>query len=725
MVSLIQRRFSAAFIALIVWSIVLPPGPPSRAQTPNDCSDPSEPTPEASGPTDISAVSGNQRLSVALNSDATVTVFKWPSPSYYDQIKYRTTDRRERFLGALPNEGAFLGIAWKPQRRAKGWGFDWLRQWRSRQRFTDADTDEVLTTFRNRKLGLIVRVKDLVAPNQDVLLRDVAVERTRASKVRRARVFAFANYNPVFSKAPQAPISDWCTEENNDDGARFVGRDDLIVHERAGVDESTGEASSVAVALALSKPSDGHQVGNDTYQTAGAGMSAYDDSADGGLEGNRSASGQVDAALYEEVALKRGRRARVQVIMAAAETQENATTLVDLARGRSYSTIAAEKRSWWRAWLRGARMPKSAPSVITRMAKRSLISIRQATDAHTGLAVASIATQSPYGVDWVREGAYVNEVLQRAGHPEMVEKHNVRYGQLQATATSKPPGGMTTPSGNWSENYYADGVVGGSAPYEIDSTGLGIWTLWDHFTETGDRAYLISSDVYEAIQRAAHYLTDDAPLGCRDPATELQCPANEEGNPNLSRTLIGAQAAWLGVTSAARAARIKGGVAAEANADRWAGRADELKDAIRQNFFDQACTCYTRDYRTGGTLLWPVRFVAPRSKVAQAQAEENWRHLSRVLRGKEDRGELEVRALLGNAHVWRSGKDLKRLKKGLLWVAKEPTTDETGLLGRSWMVFPPNRRGRLTTMVSQPHIWSHAMFYLAALRTYGSTRWRD
>jgi hypothetical protein len=87
---------------------------PVEAQQPvNECSDPSTPTPEMSGPTDISAVTGNQRLSVALNEKGTITVLKWPSPSYYDQIKYRTTDRGERFDGALPNEGAFLGLAWR------------------------------------------------------------------------------------------------------------------------------------------------------------------------------------------------------------------------------------------------------------------------------------------------------------------------------------------------------------------------------------------------------------------------------------------------------------------------------------------------------------------------------------------------------------------------------------------------------------------------------------
>ena len=76
-VPLIRSRVLGAFLALVLGMLALPWGPVTRAQTTNDCSDPSATTPEASGPTDISAVSGNQRLSVAVNQDATVTVFKF------------------------------------------------------------------------------------------------------------------------------------------------------------------------------------------------------------------------------------------------------------------------------------------------------------------------------------------------------------------------------------------------------------------------------------------------------------------------------------------------------------------------------------------------------------------------------------------------------------------------------------------------------------------------
>ena len=90
------RRGSAGLVSLAlilaaVGALYVPTR--AQAQTAADCYEPNEPTPEKYGPTDISVTTGNQRLSVALNSAGTVTVLKWPSPSFYDQIKYRTTDR--------------------------------------------------------------------------------------------------------------------------------------------------------------------------------------------------------------------------------------------------------------------------------------------------------------------------------------------------------------------------------------------------------------------------------------------------------------------------------------------------------------------------------------------------------------------------------------------------------------------------------------------------------
>lgn len=691
---------------------------PARAQTSSECFDASAETPEAYGPTDISAVSGNGGMSVAVNPVATVTVLKWPSPSFYDQIKYRTTDRAEPRMGALVNEGAFLGVAWRPGSDAE-WDFSWLRSWSSSQGFASDDGDEIVTTYRKRGIGLTVKVADVVAATDDALYRNVTVSRTRSSKVRSVRVISFANFNPVFSKTAQDPTDDWCTEQNNDSGAAYVKGADAIVQERSGTDSSTGQASGAALAMGFTGTSNGHQVGPDSYAGNGTDESAYDDAADGRLSGRNDSTGQTDTALADDISLATRRSGSTTAIIAAAFSREEAISLLKKARSTSATRAQDLKDAWWHSWLKTAQLPKNAPAAVTRLAKRSLIAIRQVTDADRSMIVASIATQAPYGVDWIREGAYINRALERAGHPATVAAHDLRYGQLQSTAADPPQGGPPTPPGNWAQNYYADGVVGGPIIYEIDETGYGIWTLWDHYAQTQSSSYLTQGPVYEAIQRAAHYLSENTPLGCKDPATNLQCVASEGDNETPSQTLVGAQAVWLGLDAATQAAMVRNNEDATANAKTWGTRRDEVADAIVANFFDAECKCYTQDYEVGGAFLWPVGFEPYGSARSDAQAAVNYQHMTRVLSGKETVGRMESKMLLGNAYAWAPSSDIGKVKRGLEWVAKVPTTDRTGLLGEAWMVFPVEG-GRIATMLSQPHAPSHAMFYLAALKAYGA-----
>lgn len=714
-----SRRVPAGLLALVIGAALLGAPAALRAQTTN-CAGSGEP--EDFGPTDVSATSGNQSLSAAFNEKGTITVLKWPSPSFYDQVKYRTTGRDQARLGALPNEGALLGLAWRNGSAGK-WTFDWLRQWPSSQRWADDDGDVVVTKFRRAKIGLRVTVRDVVAANEDVLYRRVTVSRTPRSRVRAARVVGFANFNPVFTKTAQVPHQDWCTEEDNDSGASYDPETDAIVHARSGEDESTTSPSGVAMSMGFTSDSEGHSVGIDSYES-GTGTSAYDDAEDGKLSGDEAAPGQADTAILDQLALTRRRSASTTLLIAAAVTPEESVELLERARNRSANAVMSTKARWWKAWLEPAALPKNAPRAVVAVAKRSLIVMRQATDPETrgteagGLVVASITTQPPLGLDWVRNGAYVNRALHEAGHDEMVARHDVRYAELQASAGNPPRGGSAaTTAGNWAQNYYADGVVGGPVPYEIDSTGLGVWTLWDHFVQTGDRFYLTQrGDVYEAMQRSAQFLTDI----CRDPTSNLHCasPDSQSTSPRVS--LVGAQAVWLGLGAAVSAANELGTATSEANAVKWAARRTEIGTAIRSRFLDEECNCYTTDPGVGGTLLWPVGFLRYGSEQANAQAEVNFRHVSRALRGRLDEGGDETKALLGNAFAWgNSADDLRRVRHGLEWVAEVPTSDGTHLLGERWV----KRKGRVTTISGQPHVPTHAMFYVAALKAYGKERY--
>ncbi|MEA2516504.1 MAG: glucoamylase, partial [Actinomycetota bacterium] len=319
---------------IVIVALAFTGAAPARAQTSPQCFDDQEETPEGYGPTDISAVSGNTGLSVAVNPAATVTVLKWPSPSFYDQIKYRTTDRAEPRMGALPNEGAFLGIAWRKSSTAS-WTFSWLRNWSATQHFADDDNDEIVTVFKKRGIGLTIKLTDVVANDIDALYRNVAVTRTRSSDARFIRVISFANFNPVFSKTAQSPSDDWCSEEANDDGAQWIKDADAVVQERSGTDASTGDPSGAALAMGFAGRSNGHQIGEDSFAGNGTETSAYEGASDGKLSGQGQAAGQVDTAVADDIKLtKRLTGSTTALIVAAFSRKEALGTLGD-ARDRS------------------------------------------------------------------------------------------------------------------------------------------------------------------------------------------------------------------------------------------------------------------------------------------------------------------------------------------------------------------------------------------------------
>src|SRR4029077_7340321 len=208
---------------------------------------------------------------------------------------------------------------------------------------------------------------------------------------------------------------------------------------------------------------------------------------------------------------------------------------------------------------------------------------------------------------WIRDGSFINQLLDRNGYKAIVTRHNLFYARVQTSPTNPSP---LRPSGNWAMESYGDGIDGGPIPYEIDETGLGIWALQSHaaYLPTAKRAAYLR-EVYPAITRAADYL-----VVCQDPTTGLQCEANEDDNPTPSQTLHGAETVDLGLRSALAAAASLGHTGVEVAS--WRSRLKSLDAAIAA-LYDPAPhsyqegkntgNAYNLNYGDGGWLLWPVR----------------------------------------------------------------------------------------------------------------------
>src|SRR5437667_1511260 len=134
---------------------------------------------EAYGPTDVNVQAGNNRVTVNENAAGTITVFKYPNPSLYNQIKYFAVSRDAagRVHNRFPNEGSFAGIRWRTRRGA---GFAWLRDWRTTQGWDSSDLPVPVTRYQSpKRIGLSVTVFDLAPPRSDTFVRELWVRRSR------------------------------------------------------------------------------------------------------------------------------------------------------------------------------------------------------------------------------------------------------------------------------------------------------------------------------------------------------------------------------------------------------------------------------------------------------------------------------------------------------------------------------------------------------------------
>lgn len=735
------------------------------------------------GPTDVNAQTANGSLAVATNHEGTMTVLRWPRPSFYEQLKYFAEGRDAENpddITVPPNQGAFLGLAVDT-----GDGFEttWLRDWPEidqayrNDRANAVDySDEIVTEYVDDDLGLEVTVHTVAAQGEDVLAREVEVTQRPDSDVEAAKLLAFENLGLVVGKYPQYPIQDWCLEENNDHRARYVDRLDAVVHDRSGVDQSTGEQRSVALAVGFEGESTGHQVGGDAYDPAaepagrdGPARDAYDDAATGTLSGTDRYVGQATSALATTLSFGRGNgpaTASGTVFFAAGADETEAGTALGWARDRSFERLRREKENRLDDLLGDAPLPnrrtvvrehgQAAAEAVEATARRALISMVTAYDPESGAIVASITTQPPYGEDWPRDGAFFNYVLDLIGLHDWVEKRNRWYASVQqraaAEATSGNPEPATDPGqlsslntvpGSWNMNYYGDGIPGGPIPYQIDTTGFVIWTMYDHYEVTDDVSYLRS--VYPSIRRAADFLVE-----CRDPQTGLQCGGPEDDRPTepTRQTINGAAPTWQGLKSAMQAARVLGH---EDDAARYEERMHELGQAIDRELYETENGCYgcgANGFPYGETT-WPLGFTPyadpdadptdPDADIHDTPQVDNpfehprirshmttdGRGVAELVQepeaGEVDDGGYDAKAIIPLAKA-RRGEDeprsLSLIQDSVRWIATQHASEDTHVMGEFWRIYGEGDDREVRSIQGQPHIWEQSLFYLAALEAY-------
>lgn len=175
------------------------------------------------------AAIGNGRMAVAFTREGTLNLLRWPSPSYFDQVDYLTSDRNLPRKGALPNMGSFAGVIFKKTDGTPGVAWTNDSGWTHRQAYLAEDANIVVTESEHAALGLVVKSTDLVLPGRDVLARRFRVERRSGSPVTEASFVYFENFAPATTKFERLPLADWLLDPLlSDFAAAYDARDDLL-----------------------------------------------------------------------------------------------------------------------------------------------------------------------------------------------------------------------------------------------------------------------------------------------------------------------------------------------------------------------------------------------------------------------------------------------------------------------------------------------------------------
>jgi hypothetical protein len=672
-----------------------------------------------SGPdTDVNAQAGDGRITVGSNEAGTITVFKYPNPSYYNQVKYYTSDRDASGgpTGALANEGSFAGIRYVVGGTPR---FAWLRVWPHTQSYASVTTPVPVTVYQDAALGLTVYDTDLatVAPT-DAYVRDFTVRRSSGSPVQSASLVYYEKFSPIASKLRYAAGQDNCLQQANDQQlAAYDTADQAIIHSWVGVDASTGQPSSVAVAFGFDSPATAHEVGRDAFDPAALPVGPADgyrelEAQPYTLGGASSEDGQATGAIETPLQFAPNGVAGTRMIIAPATTAAASLAALHEERARSLSVQLAAVDHDWSSWLSTAALPATTDGAVRAVAVRALITMRLAVDPDSGAIVASADTQAPYGEDWIRDGAFIDEALDVAGYHSMVTRHDLFEAAAQTSLTNPD---ALRPPGNWPMMVYGDGLPGGPIPYEIDETGFGAWTLYDHarfLPPAQSRAYL--AQVFPAISRAADWLA-----ACQDPTTGLPCEANEDDSFTPSQTLHGAGPVLLGLRSAIEAA-----AALEDSSPAvalWKQRAAALQSAI-DALYDPAQHAYREQagassalpvlFTDGGWLLWPVQLHPGTDARMVGEASAVWSSMLASLSSPS--GGYEGKALLGVCETWRPATPAQSgSMQAVLHEFATQLTTNTGLFGEWWQRFPPNNRIRPLNDI--PHVWESALFYLSSV----------
>jgi glucoamylase len=378
-----------------------------------------------------------------------------------------TIDYPQHVLGSLP------GISYSNKNTSK---FGWLTDfpWEPKEEYV-ADTNILLSFFKNSEIGISVKATDFVLPEVNILIRNFMFKNTSSEDI----FLRFFYYNDLA-----------ISETDIDDAAYYLPKNDAMIHYKRNVYFLYGSPTK----------SSGHQCG-----VHGESSDAFNDVYDSKLSGDPlvlyDGSRAVNSCLSWDIGnIQNGENKNLTVLIALGSNEKEVLKFFEENLDIGIETLVERTKDYWKNWISNFTRDFGNEK-INRTMRRSLLLLKLLIDKNHGGIVAAPCMEPEYRFCWPRDATYVAYALDRCGFHEETEKF---YKWCQRAQEKE--GGLY-------QRYYIEAKLRGPCwSSQIDEIATVIWGIGKHFDLTRDYGFLES--MWSTTKLAANFICD-----CIDPKT--------------------------------------------------------------------------------------------------------------------------------------------------------------------------------------------------------------
>ncbi|HEX8577488.1 MAG TPA: hypothetical protein VF677_14455 [Flavobacterium sp.] len=723
------------------------------------------------GPASTNAVVGNTRLTAGISKYGELVALRWPCPSYFDHLNYKTLYRFEipfgwkvedynRYYNAGERQGSFAGLKYTIDGKEK---ITWLRseEWEQKQGYYSDDAPMVVTTFANLQLGIKVTITDWVDNQLDVLQRKFTIElNTTSSPLKDVQLVHVANMAPCNKKKLFDATVEWVDDSKNGFATLYDKSQDAFlsfVPEKEDKSKLPSPSSSdkdidnFIQSIPTIFPSS-YKSGESIITTKSIYCALSSDRHTAAISliedkskreplpdltkpyNNKIALGPVMCVSYYNVLSENAKKDEITISFSFATNAQDAFN--NLKKIKSHSSLD-QTNKYWVNKLSKAKIPVVKDELVYNTLKRILINILISINADAGMISGSpTAAQPPYTSGWTRDGAVLGLILDCAGFTKEAEENALFYARVQRRYDGqdcRKPGKGVCYKGTWQQCYYADGKPSWVYDMEIDQVGWGLFIFYNHslfLSSEKKKDYL--KKIEPNIRMAADFL-----VAFKDPKNNLQKRAIEDDLPWKSQSSYGAATTITGLKSAIESLKILN--INDEDIKKYELRLKEMEEAIEKEFWNDKRGQFDKqlyaNFGPRAAIIWPGNYLAEKNSKMLSHADALYEQMSPYYEMQDKAKNKEWwymgRTTTALAYLWKDDPEKRKsIEKYLSIFLRDGCTPDTRIFGETPMVrdYVITENGKkiikrgYDTRVGLPHNSAPGWMYLTAEMLYGNNQ---